>query len=309
MKRCPTCNKTFTDPNLSFCIDDGTPLVKVDAPAYDPEATLVSPSPSVSESGSEVAQNYGQGSAPSDWKGPVYQPPGSFVRQPQTTKKRVWPWIVGILALLLIVVGVGIAAVIFVPRMMRAAQRSNENAPSNSNLDRNDTNRNSNANTNGNSNSSVTNTNGNANANLNTNANTNLNSNTNSADNSQPPTNEDQVLSDLTDIENEWSAANINADKKKLQRILADDYVGTNLDGTIQGKADYIKDIKPDPSIKHWDFENLKLSLKRDRATLSGTVKLEVEGQDDDVVLRFTDKFVWRDARWQAVGSEVSRVK
>jgi hypothetical protein len=240
---------------------------------------------------------------PSDWKGPVYQPPGSFTRQPQTSKGRVWPWIVGILVLLLIVVGVGIAAVFFVPKMMRAAQTRNENASSNSNLDRHDNNRNANANTNGNSNSSVTNTNGNANAN------TNFNSNTNSADNNQPPTNEDQVLSDLTDIENEWTVANINADKKKLQRILADDYVGTNLDGTIQGKADYIKNIKPDPSIKHWDFENLKLSLKRDRAALSGTVKLEVEGQDDDVILRFTDKFVWRDARWQAVGSEVSRVK
>ncbi len=301
MKRCPTCNKTFADPNLSFCIDDGTPLVKADAPAYDPEATLVSPSPSVNDSSSEITQSYEQGKAPSDWKGPVYQPPGSFVRQPQTRKRRVWPWIVGILVLLLVVGGIVIGAVIFIT-VMRPAQRVNENTTSNSNLDRNAGNRNSNANTNGNSNSSVTNTNENANTN------TNLNSNSNSADGRQPPTNEDQVLSDLTDIENEWSAANINADKKKLQRILADDYVGTNLDGTMQGKADYIKDIKPDPSIKHWDFDNLKLTLKRDRATLSGTVTLEVEGQDD-VVLRFTDKFVWRDARWQAVGSEVSRVK
>jgi Domain of unknown function (DUF4440) len=301
VKRCPTCNKSFTDPNLSFCIDDGTPLVKADAPAYDPEATLVSPSPSVNESSSEVTQTYGQGEAPSDWKGPVYQPPGSFVRQPQTRKPRVWPWIVGILVLLLVVGGIGIGAVIFIT-IMRPAQRENENPSSNSNPERNDGNRNSNANTNGNSNSSVTNTNENANTS------TNLNSNSKPADGSQPPTNEDQVLSDLTDIENEWSAANINADKKKLQRILADDYVGTNLDGTMQGKADYIRDIKPDPSIKHWDFDNLKLSLKRDRATLSGTVTLEVEGHDD-VVLRFTDKFVWRDARWQAVGSEVSRVK
>jgi hypothetical protein len=199
--------------------------------------------------------------------------------------------------LLLVVGGIGIGAVIFIT-VMRPARNPNENISIRQT--------NTNSNTNGNSNSSVTNTNENANTNANTN--TNLNSNSNSADGRQPPTNEDQVLSDLTDIENEWSAANINADKKKLQRILADDYVGTNLDGTMQGKADYIKDIKPDPSIKHWDFDNLKLSLKRDRAILSGTVTLEVEGQDD-VVLRFTDKFVWRDARWQAVGSEVSRVK
>src|SRR5713101_8700358 len=126
MKRCPTCNKTFTDPNLSFCIDDGTPLVKADAPAYDPEATLVSPSPSVNERSSEVTQTYGQGEAPSDWKGPVYQPPGAFVRQPQTRKPRVWPWIVGILVLLLVVGGIGIGAVIFI-NIMRPARNPNEN--------------------------------------------------------------------------------------------------------------------------------------------------------------------------------------
>ena len=29
VRRCPTCNKTFADRNLAFCIDDGTPLVPV----------------------------------------------------------------------------------------------------------------------------------------------------------------------------------------------------------------------------------------------------------------------------------------
>ena len=28
MKRCPTCNRTFTDPNLSFCLQDGMTLVE-----------------------------------------------------------------------------------------------------------------------------------------------------------------------------------------------------------------------------------------------------------------------------------------
>jgi len=47
------------------------------------------------------------------------------------------------------------------------------------------------------------------------------------------------VLQDLTDLEHEWTVANINADKKKLDRILADDYVGASADGTPQGKAEY----------------------------------------------------------------------
>ena len=37
MKRCPTCNRTYTDLSLNFCLEDGTPLT-ADAPA-DPIQT------------------------------------------------------------------------------------------------------------------------------------------------------------------------------------------------------------------------------------------------------------------------------
>jgi ketosteroid isomerase-like protein len=282
MKRCPTCNKSYTDPNLSFCIDDGTPLVKADAAAsYDSEATLVSPSPS-------------GGGAPSDWKGPVYQPPGQVGPAPTAPNRRVWPWVVGILALLfLVLIGFGVVAAIYLPNMMRAARDTNENRSSfNVNTARNENaNRNSNANEN-------------ANANANRSANANANS-----EGSPPPTDQNEVLSDLKDLEDEWTAANVNADKKKLARILADDYVSTLPDGSMHGKAEYLKVIKRDPTIKHWDFDNLELTLKGDRATLKGTVHLQRDGEGEDETLRFTDKFVWRDGRWQAVGSEVSPVE
>lgn len=41
MKRCPTCQRTFTDETQKFCANDGTPLVN-DEPAFDPEATVMS---------------------------------------------------------------------------------------------------------------------------------------------------------------------------------------------------------------------------------------------------------------------------
>jgi len=50
------------------------------------------------------------------------------------------------------------------------------------------------------------------------------------------------------------TVANLNADKKKLARILADDYVGTTANGVIEGKTDYLKNIKRDTSVKHWNF-------------------------------------------------------
>lgn len=37
MKQCPTCNRTYPDDSLRFCLEDGSPL----SPANDPDATLV----------------------------------------------------------------------------------------------------------------------------------------------------------------------------------------------------------------------------------------------------------------------------
>src|ERR1051325_10775874 len=39
MKRCPTCNRTYTDVSLNFCLEDGTPLA-TDGPPVDPNATV-----------------------------------------------------------------------------------------------------------------------------------------------------------------------------------------------------------------------------------------------------------------------------
>src|SRR5678815_6017156 len=44
MKRCPSCNRTYTDTSLNFCLEDGTPLV-ADAPPMDPNATIRYSSP------------------------------------------------------------------------------------------------------------------------------------------------------------------------------------------------------------------------------------------------------------------------
>jgi len=46
MKRCPTCNRTFTDQSLGFCIEDGSILVRDESPeALDSQATAIFPGP------------------------------------------------------------------------------------------------------------------------------------------------------------------------------------------------------------------------------------------------------------------------
>jgi len=284
MKRCPTCSRTFTDRNLSFCTEDGTPLITLpsDEAADDlPESANGGAIPSEGTS----ANNQSREGTP-----PAYQPPGSYALSGQESKRKNWPWVVGILAVLLIgVIGIGIAAIIL-PKLLRASV--NKNLSRNANVERRD-----NYNSNLNSNTSG------SNANLATNA----NSGSNVEAFTPAPTDESQVLGALTDLEHEWTVANINADKKKLDLILADDYVGSSNDGKRQGKAEYLDTIERDTSIQKWNFENLKVSLSGERATLTGLIKLQIENRD--VSFQFTDKFVWRDARWQATSSEVSRIR
>lgn len=291
MKRCPTCNKTFTDQHLSFCVDDGTPLAVVDT-SLD-EATVVRPAAGEAGSGGRL----GAGGVP------PYQPPGSYLPPgaPARSGGKKWPWILGILTVVLLVfAGLGIAAVILIPNMMRRQATTNaRNA--NVNIGIENTNRNSggpNSNTSGSENDNANDENGNTNDAAN-------------EDTTPPPTEEQEVLSDLKDLEDDWTVANINADKKKLNRILADDYVDKS-EGKSRGKAEYLKTAQRDNSIQKWAFEDLKVSLKGDRATLSGIVRFDVkdqQGEDRQAPFTFTDKFVWRDGRWQATGSEVNPMK
>jgi hypothetical protein len=45
MKHCPTCNNTYSDTTLAFCLTDGTPLVSDSVDTDDSSRTLASPTP------------------------------------------------------------------------------------------------------------------------------------------------------------------------------------------------------------------------------------------------------------------------
>ena len=120
------------------------------------------------------------------------------------------------------------------------------------------------------------------------------------------PADETQVLAQLTEIENEWTVANINADRQKLDRILADDYVGQGPDG-LQGKKQYLEGIQRDRTTDRWEFDDLKVQLSGNRATLTGKVTFFTRAGEE--AFNFVDKFVWRDGRWQATASEIHRIQ
>lgn len=77
MKRCPKCNQEFTDEWLTFCTQDGTSLVDIEASPTDPPPTLVQPAmpPSVSPFEQPTLDMPGRYSPPSTYSRPQYSAP------------------------------------------------------------------------------------------------------------------------------------------------------------------------------------------------------------------------------------------
>jgi len=142
MKRCPQCNRTYTDDALSFCLDDGSPLLSASGPMSDPGATVQYPQPRDTSPQATIAFNPGQAASP-----PPPTPPPSWNPMPPSApqKRSAWPWILGIGAVL-VFMGIGVVILIFA--VAKIANNNNNNG--NSNNSNKVANRNANKNTNAN---------------------------------------------------------------------------------------------------------------------------------------------------------------
>lgn len=303
MKRCPACNQTYTDDTQKFCLNDGTPLV-TDSPSGrdEPPPTVLYQPPAVSEPlpprSSYSTQQSGESTG--GWSQQLPPPNPSWQQTSQQSappKRSKLPLVLGILAV--VVIG-GLAALGIGGYLIYRSASTTEVVTTNTNK-------------------TVLNTNTTrqttANTNTNTNTNANTNANTPPANQQQSPqvgkeaapTDEDEVLEQLKEIEDDWVNANITGDKDAINRILADDYASTAEDGTVEKKADYIKNLRPSPNIKSQDYDELDLSLKGNTATLSGITTVYFTDRKAERY-RFTDTFTWRDGRWQAISSQASRI-
>ena len=164
MKRCPQCNRTYTDDALSFCLDDGSPLVSTSAPSsFDPGATVQYPSSRDTSPQPTIAYPGQMSTPPTPPATPPSQPAWTPMPPSQPQKRSVWPWLLGIGAVL-VFMGIGVVILIFAIASVTNSNNNNGNSNSNSNRLAN---RNGNSNSNSNRNSNeVTNDNSNSRSSL-----------------------------------------------------------------------------------------------------------------------------------------------
>jgi ketosteroid isomerase-like protein len=117
---------------------------------------------------------------------------------------------------------------------------------------------------------------------------------------------------ELRQLVNDINVAVVNADIAFLERVLHQDYVHHGQRGTVENRAQYLKNRKTG----RVDFESLsadeiKIRLYGDAAIV--TYRSAAKGKDEQGKIDFqrsvTRMFVRRDGRWQQVHSQATLIQ
>jgi len=115
----------------------------------------------------------------------------------------------------------------------------------------------------------------------------------------------------LIQMEHEWSQADIQNDGTALNRILAEDWIGIDFEGTLLTKAQALRGIRSDSaSLESTVLRDMKVRVYGNTAIVTGTdtEKGQYHGKDSSGKYLWTDVFVRRKGRWQAVSSQSTRL-
>ena len=121
------------------------------------------------------------------------------------------------------------------------------------------------------------------------------------------------VEQELIKLENGWADAQVQVklDLAFLKRILADDYVQTNWDGTSFTKTQILASLKSKEDVITYSVgDDYKVRVYGDAAVVTGrwTGKETLNSKDTSGQYRWTDTWVKRAGRWQCVASHNSKI-
>ena len=107
----------------------------------------------------------------------------------------------------------------------------------------------------------------------------------------------------LLDLEQRWLVAGEQRDIPVLKEILADDFVDVSYQGRLRNKADHLAATLA-PSKSRQTLEELKVRFYGDTGIVNGLDVTVTQDGSATYKVRFTDVFVKRAGRWQAVSAQ-----
>ncbi len=127
------------------------------------------------------------------------------------------------------------------------------------------------------------------------------------ADLAQPKGGKNSVEQILIQMEHDWSEADLHRDATALQRILAEDWIGIDFEGNVLNKQQALLGIASDSgSLDSTVLRDMKVRVYGNTAVVTGTDTEtgDYHGRDSSGRYMWTDVFVRRAGRWQAVSSQ-----
>lgn len=119
-----------------------------------------------------------------------------------------------------------------------------------------------------------------------------------------------QTVETLREIEERLAAAWIKGDRSFIEQTLADDWRVTDLTGRVLTKAEVLQEAfgSQDRKVVSMRIDDINVRPFGDWAIVTGRTEAagEYQGETAKVTLRFTDVFVYRNGRWQAVASQAT---
>lgn len=115
----------------------------------------------------------------------------------------------------------------------------------------------------------------------------------------------------LLQLERDWSQADVHKDAAALDRILAEDWIGIDFEGTVLTKSQALEGLASDSgSLETTVLRDMKVRIYGNTAIITGTdiEKSEYHGKDSSGKYLWTDVFVFRNGLWQAVSSQSTKL-
>jgi len=115
----------------------------------------------------------------------------------------------------------------------------------------------------------------------------------------------------LTDVVNAYRQATMHNDIATLSRLVADDYVLVNSDGSMQAKPSYLEDFRrPGFRIERYVLDQPAQAVWGDTALVRGRLHLTwtQDGEMHDRVVQIAHVWHRRDEHWQIVYTQLTRI-
>lgn len=116
----------------------------------------------------------------------------------------------------------------------------------------------------------------------------------------------------LKQLERGWSEAQKSVDIDKLNQIIADDWAGIGSDGSRETKRQLLADVKSGANkLESFEIGPMDVKMLGNIAVVQGsdTEKSSNKGKDTSGKWAWTDVFVKRGGKWQAVRSQSAKVQ